>query len=565
MCLRKVGLGVLAGLWLCAVSGCRKSSQDATPPSPQTPSAAPRVALPDTVARLHWLGKKRLEGETNASFFMSIWDLPESSKLEAQTLDKLALALAGSLTKSTNPASSTNLSLSSDVRPLLEDLLNEESYIEVRSATNQPGELALAIRLNEDRAGIWETNLARALDPLSAVAGDLPGNHAWRRDFDDPTKPIKNRLCLARVGTWTIVTLTRAKNGEPKPTLLDELSSRIQQTQSPFATSPTNFWVDADLDLKKAAQAMGWNWTLPSAVPRILLTAIGDGLNVRTRAELAFPEPLDLKFEPWNIPTNLVHDPLISFSAVNGIQPGLAKFAPWTELHVGPPPNQVFLWAMQGAAVETYFAAPLPDSSNAVYALSGRLMDLFNPWLTTNKMGALQRATNYTGLSWRGFPFLAPFLKSVAYDDNQFAFGGLGPESPLTTPAPEGLIQEVIGHTNLVYYGWEVTGPRIQAGIYTGQLLRVLLKKPQLPEKSSAMLWLKSLSSRLGNCITQITASDSTHLGFVRKGPIGLTSAELHLLADWLESPDFPYHPHTFAPPSAQTAEEGVIGGTSEH
>ena len=567
MCLRRVAFGLLAGLWLCAVGGCRKSSQEAASSSPETPPTGSKAAVPETVARLHWLGKKRLEGETNAAFFMSIWDMPESAKLEAQTLDKLALALASSLTGTTNPASITNSSVVSMVRPLLEDLLKEESYLEIRSATNQPGELALAIRLNQDRAGVWETNLARAFDQLasSTVGTNLPDSHAWQRDFDDQTSKIKNRLYLGRVGTWTVVTLTRSKNGQwaPPATLLDDLSSRIQQNQPPFGTATTNFWVDADLDLRKASLAMACDWALPSAIPRILLTVVGDGLNVRTRAELAFPKPLGLKFEPWNIPTNLVHDPLVSFSAVNGVQPLFAKFVPWTELNVGSPPNQLFLWGLQGAAVETYFAAPWLDASNAVYALSGRLIERCNPWLATSRFGELQRATNYTGLSWGGFPFLAPFLKSLAWDGNGFGFGGLGPESPLTNPAPEGLIHEVVAHTNLVYYDWEVTGPRIQAGIYTSQLLRVMLQKPQLPEKSLGMLWLKSLCSKLGNCVTQITLSDSTRLDFVRKGQIGFTAAELQLLADWLESPDFPTGIHSLAAP--QGTDEGVASGSSGH
>src|SRR6516165_9585401 len=104
MCIRSVGCGLLAGLWLIAVGGCRKSSSSEASAGTETVSAQPKSLAPETVARVHWLGKKQLEGETNAAFFMSIWDLPESTKLEAQTLDKLALALPRLVYGTTNPA-----------------------------------------------------------------------------------------------------------------------------------------------------------------------------------------------------------------------------------------------------------------------------------------------------------------------------------------------------------------------------------------------------------------------------------------------------------------------------
>ena len=64
------------------------------------------------------------------------------------------------------------------VRPLLEDLVQEESYLEIRGGTNQPGELALAVRLDEPRALLWQTNLAAALeqglDPPRGVRATPP-------------------------------------------------------------------------------------------------------------------------------------------------------------------------------------------------------------------------------------------------------------------------------------------------------------------------------------------------------------------------------------------------------
>ena len=70
------------------------------------------------------------------------------------------------------------------------------------------------------------------------------------------------------------------------------------------------------------------------------------------------------------------------------------------------------------------------------------------------------------------------------------------------------------------------------------------------------MEWLKALSSKLGNCGTEVTAMDPTHLSLVRKSGLGLTAAELHVLADWLESPAFPSGLHTLlAPPPPPPGE----------
>src|SRR2546425_10226777 len=87
----RVGAGsaVLLGLIFVLAGGCKKST-----PTDQAAKSSPDSPVPSSLARIHWLGKKRIAAETNSVGFMKIWNLPESAKLEAQTLDKLALALA---------------------------------------------------------------------------------------------------------------------------------------------------------------------------------------------------------------------------------------------------------------------------------------------------------------------------------------------------------------------------------------------------------------------------------------------------------------------------------------
>ncbi|HUA38588.1 MAG TPA: hypothetical protein VMA35_09380, partial [Candidatus Sulfopaludibacter sp.] len=133
---RRLELILLAAIVL--LTGCRPTqSAENTAPSP--PSALP--ATLQTIARVHWLGMNLLSGETNAASFMTIWNLPESRRLEQQTLDKLSLAPWRLLHVNVDTNAAALL------RPLLEDVVSNESFLEILQATNQPEELVFAIRL----------------------------------------------------------------------------------------------------------------------------------------------------------------------------------------------------------------------------------------------------------------------------------------------------------------------------------------------------------------------------------------------------------------------------------
>ncbi|HWH72438.1 MAG TPA: hypothetical protein VNT26_23960, partial [Candidatus Sulfotelmatobacter sp.] len=227
--MRRVGVGLLAALLVSLAGGCKKSPSTEPSGSKQAQSAQPSAPPVETVARVHWLGKKRLAAETNAAAFMAIWNLPESVRLEAQTLDKLALAPWRSSQPGTNQLSTLNSQLSTLLRPLLDDLLQEESYLEIRNATNQPGELALAIRLNAQRAALWETNLAAVLESLT---GTRPtpvqgANGGWQLRITNQLATFRS-FGLTRAGDWTILGLAPDKTA-----LAAELLARIQKDQAP--------------------------------------------------------------------------------------------------------------------------------------------------------------------------------------------------------------------------------------------------------------------------------------------------------------------------------------------
>src|SRR5437016_4389885 len=140
-----------------------------------------------------------------------------------------------------------------------------------------------------------------------------------------------------------------------------DMISRIERDHTPFLPQATNFWLKVDgFDLRALVSALGLSRILPAEPPKLSLTFIGDGESVRTRGQLDFPKPLPYRDEKWNIPTNLMSQPLVSFTAIRGIAPWLSSLKAWNGLQIGGPPNQVYSWALQGP-MRTYFAAAQPD------------------------------------------------------------------------------------------------------------------------------------------------------------------------------------------------------------
>jgi hypothetical protein len=546
-----VALFPLLGLLL---AGCNKSmpgdSNSFQPPTATVPN--PKAA---TVSRLHWPGKKWLAAQTNATPFMGIWKLPESAKLETQTLDKLSTAPWRLLRGETNAANTASKLL----RPLLDDLVQEESYVELRHAISQPAETVLAIRLNGARGALWSTNLAAVLESLTAIrpAPSASGRSGWvLKKHHAP-----NLIELARVGEWTVVGSAQGTN-----TLFRDMLVRLQRDHAPSSAPSGNLWLEADLDLARVIEMFSGAWKPPQNLPRMTVKVTGDGGNVRAEGELNFPKPLPFEIEPWNIPTNLAGGYLMGFTAIQGIRHSLSNFESSHNLQFGVPPNQAYMWSLFGLPAQAYFAAPLADASNQVHQLAGRLMEFVNPSLAASDNGKIGWVDELNGASWQGMPWLSPFIRAVRTNNGDFVFGGTLPVMAPTDPVSPELLKSILSRTNLVYYDWEITGPRIETWMFVGQLMRMVFGKPQVPLDSASIAWLLMAKDKLGNGSTLVTKTGPATLSYVRKSAVGFTSIELHLLADWLESPQFPRGLHTFlastnapsgvaAPPAAAPAK----------
>jgi hypothetical protein len=528
MYFRPAILILFAMLLLASGTGCKKSESHAAAP--------PTVLPPDTIASVHWLGKRQLGYEATAFFFMRIWNRPETLQLEKQSFNRLASVPERFFPGGTNlmgPPGSLTL-------PLIYDLQSQESYLEIRAATSAPTAFVFAIRLTDTAAvGGWFTNLSRLLEPLAGGRVVVnPVDHSWSLKTTNAFQFIE----LSRVGDWTMV----AAGPEQNP-LAGEIAARIQRDGVPFVSAGTNLWFEASLDLPRLAALFPvFNFQL-STFNHLNLSISGDGANVITRGKLTFSHPFASPLEAWRLPVELMHEPLTSFTAVRGLPSSLTDWPPWRDLEIGAAPNQLCFWSLAGSPYQIYLAAPLPDARSQVAAFSERLLQQGNPWLAANGYISFDRAPDVNGVTWGNLPNIKPFIKSAGSGADGWLFAGLLPDTNTDlTPPPAGMINDVLCRTNLVYYDWEVIGPRLEPILQLGQTARQIAHRPEMAMDSSAIGWLGLLIPRLGTSATIVSRTGPAELTFYRRSTLGLNAVELHLLADWLESPAFPRGLHSW-------------------
>lgn len=492
----------------------------------------------DTILQVHWLGKKAVAGDRNASALMKIWNMPESARLESQTLDKLSTS-PWRLLRGDNKITSNNL-----LRPLLPDLVDEECYAEIRRAPNAASEMVLAIRLNNQRADLWETNLAGALVSLTGIRPAMSGSLGPNARWSLKKHHAPNLIEFARAGQWVVLGAAQDRNE-----LLDQALARIKQGQAPIAISgaEATSWLEVSADLPRLAEVLGVLQDSRAELPKVSFTVAGESQKVRTHGEIVLPDSRSIQLSAWNIPTNLINGDVAGFTAIRGVGPWLAKSKVWTDFHAGPPPDQLFAWALQALPMQTFFAAPISDAKNAVAHITDTVLQKGAPWFATNKLAGFKRSDAYNGLFWTGLPYVTPFLESVETNRSSYVVGGFFHIEKLTQPLPPALLKEVFGRPDLVYYDWELSNFRVAQWIYLGQFLRLVSDKAQLPMDSAGLVWLKAITPKLETCATEATQTAPGRLSFTRNSTVGLNAVELHLLVDWLESPEFPRGLHTLS------------------
>jgi hypothetical protein len=148
-----------------------------------------------------------------------------------------------------------------------------------------------------------------------------------------------------------------------------------------------------------------------------------------------------------------------------------------------------------------------------------------------------------------GVPFFKPVVEPARFGSQDFALIGLFANNTTNRPVPAGLFDEFNRNPGLVYYDWEYSAQQVKSWTQMSQLLRMIFGRQQLSPSFASLPWMREITPFLGNATTVVTLEKPDRIVFKRSSTLGLTSVEIHLLSDWLESPSFP-DGFTFQQPS---------------
>lgn len=496
-----VAVAVLISVWV------RFASSRKTVPAPPPPR---------TIVRIYFDGAANLAADTNSTAFTNIFCCSQARVLLSQTLDKLARA-PGAWFKHKLPAGAADGS--AQLRPLLNDMITSKWVLEMREGVPSP-EYALAIQLNDARARLWQTNFRSLLESWTHIqARDVPGG--WELKKDMP--PDLFRIVRATNG-WLVIGC-----GQDVLPLSDAWADGAETPD----TNETN-WASVTVDWPRLAEIFPVFAKFDLPAMHMQITGRGGELLPSGAFELSQPLPA---LPSWQIPTNIIHQPLTSFTAVRGFAPWLEK-QPWWPgwLKLSPEPDQAFIWSLGSSPFQMYAAVHVTNGAIALATVERGLAGAANWNRSLANTFALVRTNNR--VFFRNFPLMTPEVQSLKASSGDFLLAELFPNPPFGK-APPGLFEQV-NHPDVVFYHWEMTAQRLKNLPEPTQLALLLTKHRQLDTKAAAGQWLEHIGPLLGNCVTEVTRTGPSELAFRRSGSAGLTAIELMALAEWLEAPNFP-------------------------
>ena len=523
--MRRIVISILS-LALVLFAGCGKESGEKSSAHQSPKDASVQTLAPETLLRIHFDGTEKLFAGTNASFLKEIWSLPETREFQNQILEKLSRApfqLYQQHISGTNDFAST-------IRPLLDDVLRSEVFVESRG-TNETPQFVLCIKLNDDRAGVWSRSLRAVVDAWTGSgAYNLGGNKfGWELKKHHPPNTIR----FSRAGEWVVLGI-----GQDDLPFQKKLLAAIKKNGRPVAANPSS-WLEIAGDFSRLKSWL--NLPEPLARSQFQLSVSSKGEDSKTRLTLTTADKFDMQLEPWRVPTNTIREPLMSFTALRGARPFLEQFHAVRDYDLHPVPNQIYFWALEQIPMQTYVMAVCDDATNMLKRIAPKLMSSLSSNLFHRQIGKIVWAADESGLVWQGIvPIVAPFLQAVKEPSGDFLFAGLFPRSPHKRTLPDELLSELNARTNLVYYDWEITGNRIIQWQNLSQLPDLVRGRNLFMISEVGQKFLAALTQRCGNTITEISLTKPNELVLERKSNAGFTAVELVFLVHWLDATNFP-------------------------
>jgi hypothetical protein len=182
----------------------------------------------------------------------------------------------------------------------------------------------------------------------------------------------------------------------------------------------------------------------------------------------------------------------------------LGSFETLRQILPGPMPGQLYSWGQSQFFGQTLFAIPVENPAKPVSAVSTLMPDWARK-LFGDMPGNILLVTNKSEAVWRGLPLIVPFLKTETDRDRTYLVGGLVPVLGLTKPAPREMFAQLSGQPDLVFYDWEITGPRLLHNRHFLQLGLIISKRTTLSTNATTFRWIQAAHPLLGNTITEIS------------------------------------------------------------
>jgi hypothetical protein len=357
-------------------------------------AAAPTTAsAPVPLLSWHFAGTQALEGGTNGLALREILAQTSTRQVIEASVERLARTpdrLFAAELRTSHPVPATL------IRPLLDDAMRSESWGALRGAGNRVTELTLAARLDETASARWEKNWQAAVAafgaPKPVALRGKPGT-GWEARWAGGSTVSR----FFRDGKESFISLGRAP--------LQTDTAVVNRVRSEARGGKDWLTVEANLaglaGLLNVAATPDW--------PQVRLSVAGKGPHLRSQAQFTFPAPLNLKLDPWRVPTNTISDPIVSFTAARGLQGWLAA-RPEIQRLGAPAPNQAFGWALAQIPFATFFAWPWPGASNQLPALSTHLPAVATNWFPHANAGQITYETNLHRAAWLRLPIIVPFI-----------------------------------------------------------------------------------------------------------------------------------------------------------
>jgi len=513
---------IFAALLAVVVSGCYDKADSSTSNLP--------------LLRTHFAGMTQVIQGTNASKLRDVWALPASQDVRKQALDKISSAPFQLWQKSLPAGAQNNAKL---LRPLLDDLVTAESFIELNGAKAQ-FDSVIAAQLDDQRAHLWSTNLWQtamawkfpAPKPLATGSGWETHANGITLQFQEQKNWVLLGWSAGKLKAIATLAETAVKSGRPIPASMGSILE-----------------LDADFPAISRYNPLIAKFHLP--VSQFIISPHRDGEYLRTEGKFILAQPLKWKFEPWKIPTNHISDPLVSFTVAQPIAAALESIPGFRDLGIVKTPTQVCGWSQGSGTFRTYWAFPSPDASNTLHRVGPKLEGFIKRFLE-KPPGGLIDVTNRSQIVWQGLPLMIPSLSAISSGDSDYILAGLLPPAPTTKQAPRELLAQFEGRTNLLSYDWEITENRLTQAKLLYQIVDMTHLRTLVGTNAPTAKWVEQAARKLGNTVTEVTLDSPKELKLVRKSPMGLTGFELASVLRWMDSQGFPldYQP---PPPAKHT------------